>query len=78
MVAGGKVIGVRPIVYEEIYKVEFTNGGTYRNYLFLFGDSRTAYSDLSAKKFAAEKNLFICLKIIFPQVTSARTFQKIF
>ena len=40
--------------------------GTYRDYLFLFGDSRTAYSDLSAKKSAAEKNLYIMLEDKLP------------
>lgn len=36
--------------------------GTYRDYLFLFGDSRTAFSDLSTKKSAAEKNLYIMIE----------------
>ena len=36
--------------------------GTYRDYLFLFGENRTAYSDLSAKKSAAEKNLYILIE----------------
>ena len=40
--------------------------GTYRDYLFLFGDSRTAYSDLSAKKSAAEKNFYIMLEDHLP------------
>ena len=40
--------------------------GTYRDYLFLFGESRTAYSDLCAKKSAAEKNLYIMLEDNFP------------
>lgn len=40
--------------------------GTYRDYLFLFGDSRTAYSDLSAKKSAVEKNLYIMLEDDLP------------
>ena len=40
--------------------------GTYRDYIFLFGDSRTAYSDLSAKKSAAEKNFYIMLEDHLP------------
>ena len=40
--------------------------GTYRDYIFLFGDSRTAYSDLSAKKSAAEKNFNIMLEDHLP------------
>lgn len=40
--------------------------GTYRDYIFLFGDSRTAYSDLCAKKSAADKNLYIMLEDNFP------------
>lgn len=40
--------------------------GSYRDYKFLFGNSRTAYSDLTAKKSAAEKNLFILIDDDFP------------
>lgn len=36
------------------------------DYLFLFGKSRTAYSDLCAKKSAAEKNLYIMLEENLP------------
>ena len=32
----------------------------------MFGDSRTAYSDLSAKKFAAENHFYIMLEDNFP------------
>lgn len=39
--------------------------GTYRDYVFLFGNSRTAYSDLCAKR-AADKNLYIMLEDNFP------------
>lgn len=40
--------------------------GSYRDYIFLFGKSRTAYSDLYAKKSAAEKRLYIMLEENFP------------
>ena len=40
--------------------------GSYRDYLFLFGKSRTAYSDLQAKKSAEQKNLYIMLEENFP------------
>ena len=40
--------------------------GTYRDYIFLFGDRRTTYSDLSAKRSAAEKNLYIMIEDNMP------------
>ena len=40
--------------------------GSYRDYLFLFGKYRTTYSDLNAKKSAAQKKLYIMLDENFP------------
>ena len=40
--------------------------GTYRDYVFLFGDSRTAYSDWAAKIAGDKKLLYIMLEDNFP------------
>ena len=40
--------------------------GSYQDYILLFGESRTAYSDLYAKKSAAENRLYIMFEDNFP------------
>lgn len=39
---------------------------SYQDYTFLFWDSRTAYSDLHAKKSAAENHFYIMIEDNFP------------
>lgn len=40
--------------------------GTYRDYIFLFSDSRTVYSDFSVKKSAVDKNFYIMFENNLP------------